>query len=70
MKDFLSTPYGDFDFVKSDLSISDSCDQCCMYGRGYCDKLDCQRYDNGFEAYHLRPHVETEIVPKNNIVTH
>lgn len=58
MTAFISTPFGDFDYVKSDLSRSTSCDQCCLLGLGVCNEVDCLAFDNDVVHYHLEPHYE------------
>lgn len=58
MTAFISTPYGDFDYVKTDFSRGASCDQCCLLGLGVCHECDCQAFDTERAAYHLRPHYE------------
>lgn len=58
MNAFISTPYGDFDYVKSDLSRGTSCDQCCLLGLGVCDDSACELFDTEQAHFHLRPHYE------------
>lgn len=58
MKAFISTPYGDFDYVKTDFSRGTSCDQCCMLGQNVCDDCACELFDTAGVHYHLRPHYE------------
>lgn len=58
MNAFISTPFGDFDYVKSDLSHGSSCDQCCLLGLGVCNKCDCRAFDTDRAAYHFQHHYE------------
>lgn len=58
MKLTLSTIYGKFDYVETDLSRGSSCRQCCMFGCNKCDLLDCDRYDTAQIHYHLKRHVK------------
>lgn len=60
MKAFISTPYGDFDYVKSDLSLGTSCDQCVLFGLGICNEVDCSAFDSERGHYHFKFHNEKE----------
>lgn len=58
MTAFISTPFGDFDYVQSDMSLGGTCRDCCLYGRGLCYFSDCDVFDHDGIYYHLRPHYE------------
>lgn len=58
MNAYIQTPFGDFDYVKSDLSRGSSCDQCCLLGLGVCLDCDCQAFDTDRANYHFKPHYE------------
>lgn len=58
MKAFISTPFGDFDYVKSDFSRGSSCRQCCLHGEGICNDVCCDMFDTDDVHFHFQRHYE------------
>lgn len=56
---YIETPFGDFQFVRTDTSLGSSCSHCALLGEGLCHLVDCQEFDNERHHFHLvRRYVE------------
>ena len=50
---YIETPFGDFQFARTDFSKGDSCSQCVLKGIGHCHEVDCAEFDTERHHFHL-----------------
>ena len=50
---YIETPFGDFQFARTDLSKGDSCSQCALLDSGHCHEVDCAEFDTDQHHFHL-----------------
>ena len=50
---YIETPFGDFQFARTDLSKGDSCSQCALNELGHCHEIECNEFDTERHHFHL-----------------
>ena len=50
---YIETPFGDFQFARTDFSKGDSCSQCALNGLDHCHEIECNEFDTELRHFHL-----------------